>query len=47
MGVIINTHIDNAKDFDIVMPIYSLIECSDNFWKHREVYCNAIKANQL
>ena len=47
MSVIIDTQIDNAKDFDIVMPIYSLIECSDNFWKHPEVYCNAIKANQL
>ena len=25
-----NTDIDNAKDIDIVMPMYNLIECSDN-----------------
>ena len=25
-----NTEIDNAKDIDIVMPIYNLIEYSDN-----------------
>ena len=25
-----NTQIDNAKDIDIVMPMYNLIECSDN-----------------
>ena len=28
-----NTQIDNARDIDIVMPIYSLIECSDNYSK--------------
>ena len=28
-----NTQIDNAKDIDIVMPIYNLIECSDNYAK--------------
>ena len=44
---IINTQIDNAKDFDVVMPIYNLIEYSDNFWKRHEVYCDAIKTNQL
>ena len=25
-----NTDIDNAQDTDIVMPMYNLIECSDN-----------------
>ena len=25
-----NALVDNAKDFDIVMPMYNLIECSDN-----------------
>ena len=25
-----NTQVDNAKDIDIVMPMYNLIECSDN-----------------
>ena len=24
---------DNAKDIDIVMPMYNLIECSDNYKK--------------
>ena len=28
-----NTDIDNAQDIDIVMPIYNLIECSDNYSK--------------
>ena len=28
-----NTDIDNAKDIDIVMPMYNLIECSDNYSK--------------
>ena len=26
-----NTQVDNAKDIDIVMPMYNLIECSDAF----------------
>ena len=28
-----NTQVDNAKDIDIVMPMYNLIECSDNYEK--------------
>ena len=28
-----NTEIDNAKDIDIVMPMYNLIEYSDNYAK--------------
>ena len=28
-----NTQIDNARDIDIVMPMYNLIECSDNYVK--------------
>ena len=28
-----NTDIDNAHDFDIVMPMYNLIKYSDNYWK--------------
>ena len=28
-----NTQIDNAKDIDIAMPIYNLIEYSDNYAK--------------
>ena len=26
-----NTQIDNAKDIDVVMPMYNLIEYSDNY----------------
>ena len=29
----INTDIDNAQDIDIVMPLYNLIEYSDNYSK--------------
>ena len=28
-----NTQVDNAKDIDIVMPMYNLIEQSDNYSK--------------
>ena len=28
-----NTQVDNAKDTDIVMPVYNLIEYSDNYAK--------------
>ena len=28
-----NIEIDNAKDIDIVIPMYHLIEYSDNYWK--------------
>ena len=28
-----NTQIDNAKDIDIIMPMYNLIECNDNYAK--------------
>ena len=28
-----NTRVDNAKDIDIVMPMYNLIEYSDNYSK--------------
>ena len=31
IGEINNTQIDNAKDIDIVMPMYNLIEYSDNY----------------
>ena len=27
-----NTEIDNAKDIDIIMPMYNLIEYSDNYY---------------
>ena len=31
IGEINNTQIDNAKDIDVVMPVYNLIEYSDNY----------------
>ena len=33
IGEISNTQVDNAKDIDIVMPMYNLIEYSDNYVK--------------
>ena len=33
ISVINNAEIDNVKDIDIVMPMYNLIECSDNYSK--------------
>ena len=33
ISIINNTDIDNAQDIDIVMPMYNLIECSDNYSK--------------
>ena len=33
MSEINNTQVDNAKDIDIVMPMYNLIEYSDNYSK--------------
>ena len=42
-----NTQIDNAKDIDIVMPMYNLIEYSDNYAKTTGrlwQYCNDIPA---
>ena len=42
-----NTQIDNAKDIDIVMPMYNLIEYSDNYAKKTGSlwqYCKDIPA---
>ena len=33
MSEINNTQTDNAKDIDVVMPMYNLIEYSDNYSK--------------
>ena len=33
IGEINNTQVDNVKDIDIVMPMYNLIEYSDNYMK--------------
>ena len=42
-----NTQVDNAKDIDIVMPVYNLIEYSDNYAKTSGIlwqYCKDIPA---
>ena len=41
------TEIDNAKDIDIVIPIYNLIEYSNNLKEHLKVYVNITKMSQL
>ena len=41
-----NTDIDNAQDIDIVIPMYNLIEYSDNYSKTLEVYSNTTKMIQ-
>ena len=42
-----NTQIDDAQYIDVVMPLYNLIEYSDNFQKHREFYFNIVEMNKL
>ena len=42
-----NTDIDNAKDIDIVMLMYNLIEYSNIMQKHQEVYINTTKMNSM
>ena len=42
-----NTQVDNAKDIDIVMPMYNLIECSNNYAKTSRVYGSIIEMNQI
>ena len=42
-----NTQVDNAKDLDIVMPVYNLIDYSDNYSKKSGSllkYCKDIPA---
>ena len=41
-----NTQIDNAKDIDIVMPMYNLIEYSDNYARTTGIYGNFLEMNQ-
>ena len=41
-----NTQIDNAKDLDIVMSMYNLIEYSDSYAKKQELYENIVKIYQ-
>ena len=42
-----NTQVDNAKDIDIVMPVYNLIEYNDNYLRtsgRLSQYCKDIPA---
>ena len=41
------SEIDNAKDIDIVMPMYNLIENSDNYAKQQEFYGTIVKIYRL
>ena len=40
---LINTQIDNAKDIDIIMPMYNLIEYSDNYAKNNRKFMAIFK----
>ena len=42
-----NTQINNAKEIDIVMPIYDYLEYSGNYFKNLEVYGNKLETKQL
>ena len=43
-----NTQIDNAKDTDVAIPMYKLIEYSDNYLKTSgSLYGNIVKTYQL
>ena len=42
-----NTEVDNAKDIDIVMPMYDLIERSDNYAKKRGLCGNITEINPM
>ena len=42
-----NIEIDNAKDIDIVMQMYNLIEYSDNYSKHLDVCANITEISQM
>ena len=42
-----NIQVDNAEDIYIVMPMYNLIEYSDNYSEHLEAYGNIVRIYQL
>ena len=42
-----NAQVDNAKDVDVVMLMYDLIEYSNNYSKNPEVYGNITEMNQI
>ena len=42
-----NTPIDNAKSIDVVMPMYNLMECSDNYSKTSGILWLITKINHF
>ena len=42
-----NPKIDHAKDINIAIPVYNLIEYSDSYLKLSEVYGHTIEMNHL
>ena len=42
-----NAQVDNAKDVDVVMLMYDLIEYSNNYSKNPEAYGNITEMNQI
>ena len=42
-----NAQVDNAKDIDVVMLMYDLIETTTIIQKHLEVYGNTIEMNHF
>ena len=47
IGEINNTQVDNAKDIDVVMPTYNVIEYRIITQKHLEFYGNIVKLSQI
>ena len=42
-----NTQVFNTKDLGIVMPMYPLLECNNNYSKTPEIYIIIAETNQL
>ena len=42
-----NTFIDNAEDLDIVVPMYSLLKYSDNYFLYQEVFRSIIEMKKM
>ena len=46
-GEINKTQVDNAKDLVVLTPMYSLIEYSNKYSKHLEIFSNITEMNQI
>ena len=42
-----NAEVDNSENLEIVVPMYNLLEYSDNYAKHQLVYGNIVEMNQM